>query len=191
MVDRDEHGLQRRVAGTHSVRLDGIQDLLSRCRDGSVLDIGCNWGSVCVDFQNNYASLVHGCDIFEDGIKFMSGYFAQFREVRSHFAVVDLTHGPKCFTPFGGQRYDIVTMLATYHKIKRVMKPEDLSGLMRHIGGNLTRNYFGWRATSDKPAENEQEMAAIDKDMKDVGLRRIHTSYISRQLGVAAIWERR
>jgi hypothetical protein len=70
------------------------------------------------------------------------------------------------------------------------MTPERLRDLMLHIG-SLTKVYFGWRATSDKPEENEQEMVALDRDLGKAGLQRIHTSYISRQLGVAAIWERR
>jgi SAM-dependent methyltransferase len=189
-VLKDEHGMQQRVAGTHSIRLDGIQDIITRFKGSSVLDIGCNRGTVCIDAERNGASLVHGCDIDETCILGLKGLFADYRHVRSHFAVVDLTEGPRAFLPFAGQQYDIVLMLATYHKIKRMMNPEPLSDLMRHIG-SLTKNYFGWRATSDKPEENEQEMKAIDKDLGKAGLYRIHTSYISKQLGVAAIWERR
>jgi hypothetical protein len=67
------------------------------------------------------------------------------------------------------------------------MPPDKLAELFVHFA-RRTRRYFGWRATSEKPAENEEEMKAIDAHMKVAGLRRIHTSYISGVLGVAAIW---
>lgn len=187
---RDESGMQRRVAGEHDIRLDGIQDLYTRAPGAAVLDIGCNRGLVALDMAKNGANLVHGCDNYVEGVDVARHIFADFRHVKSQFEVVDLTEGPKCFLPFSGNRYDIVLMLATYHKIKRIMNPEPLSDLMRHVGG-MTKNYFGWRATSDKPDENEQEIAALDRDLGKSGLHRIHTSYISKQLGVAAIWERR
>jgi hypothetical protein len=69
------------------------------------------------------------------------------------------------------------------------MTPEDLTNLMKFFG-IWSRKYFGWRGTSDKPDENEQEIVNLDRDLGQVGLQRIHTSYISSELGVAAIWSR-
>jgi hypothetical protein len=69
------------------------------------------------------------------------------------------------------------------------MPPDDLSALMHDIGRRTT-GFFAWRATSEKLQENEDEMKRIDADMKQCGLKRIHTSYISQTLGVAAIWGR-
>lgn len=181
--------VQRRVAGYHDFRLDGITDLVLRCRGKSVFDIGCNRGAVGLEFAMNGASLVHGCDIYERGIETARENFADLRAVESRFEVVDLTGGPKALAPFGGQQYDITLCLATYHKLKRIMSPEDLTTLMQHFG-KATKGYFGWRATSDKPDENDEEIVALDRDLKPVGLVRIHTSYISTELGVAAIWAR-
>jgi hypothetical protein len=50
--------------------------------------------------------------------------------------------------------------------------------------------WFGWRGTIEKANENEAEIVAIDRVFKGCGLKRVHTSYISKTLGVAAIWER-
>lgn len=187
---KDEHGMQRRVAGTHDIRLDGMQDLYTRAEGASVFDIGCNRGLVSLDMAKNGAKLVAGCDNYADGINVARHIFADFRHVKSQFEVVDLTIGPDAMKPFGDQRFDMILCLATYHKLKRLMPPDALSGLMKHFG-RRTVKYFGWRATSDKPDENEQELKALDADMKAVGLQRVQTSYISLQLGVAAIWERR
>jgi hypothetical protein len=133
---------------------------------------------------------VHGCDNYELGIRVANELFADLRAVEAKFEVVDLSKGVRALAPFAkGDPYDIVLMLATYHKIQRQMKPEVLSELMRHIGSR-TAQYFGWRGTSNDPQENEREMATLDRDLGAVDLRRVHTSYLSVELGVAAIWRR-
>ena len=48
-------------------------------------------------------------------------------------------------------------MLATYHKLKRIMPAGDLSRLMKFFGSK-TLKYFGWRGFED-------EIPQIDKDM--------------------------
>lgn len=183
--------VQRRVAGINNVRLDGITDLVLRAKGRSVFDIGCNRGMVGYQFAENYAALVHGCDIYDDGIKVAREVFADLRSTESRFEVVDLTGGPRALKIFnnpGG--YDFVLCLATYHKLKRVMPPNDLSELMTFFG-KWTKKYFGWRGTQDQHEENEQEIESLDRDLREAGLRRIHTSYISSDLGPAAIWSRR
>lgn len=186
---KDEFGMQRRVAGYHDIRMDGMTDLVMRAKGCSVMDIGCNRGLVAFEFANNGANVVHGCDIYSDGIDTARHLFADFRHVTSRFEVVDLAKGPNVLKVFDKEHYDIVVMLATYHKLKRVMSKDALSALMHHFGKS-TKHYFAWRATSDKPQENEEEIEALDVDLGSVGLQRIHTSYISKSLGVAAIWER-
>lgn len=194
-----EHNLQRRVAGHHDLRMDGMTDLLTRAKGRSVFDVGCNRGLVAYEFANNGAKVAHGCDIYEEGVAVARHLFADLRNCDGRFEVVDLTGGAAALDKaFGGEtagqkhgfmKYDIVVCLATYHKLKRVMKPEDLSALFQFFG-RKTNHYFAWRATSDKPEENALEMAALNDDMKVAGLNRIHTSYISKTLGVCAIWER-
>lgn len=184
-----ESKLMRRVAGHHDLRLDGMTDLVIRAKDASVFDIGCNRGLVGFEMANNGATVVHGCDHYAEGIAVARHLFADLRAVESQFEVIDLTGGPAVLSPFGSRRYDIVLCLATYHKLKRIMAPSALTKLMQAFG-ERTVKYFGWRGTSEKANENEQEIANLDRDLRHVGLRRIHTSYISQQLGVAAIWSR-
>lgn len=181
--------VQRRVAGYHDVRMDGMSDLVLRAAGCSVFDIGCNRGMVGFEFAVNGAARVHGCDNYELGIQSAREVFADLRAVESRFEVVDLREGPPALKIFAPAHYDITLCLATYHKLKRVMEPADLTRLMQAFG-QWTKGYFAWRGTSDKPGENDEEMIALDRDLGAVGLVRIHTSYISAELGVAAIWAR-
>jgi SAM-dependent methyltransferase len=188
-VNKSEDRLMRRVQGYHDIRMDGMLDLVIRAKGARVMDIGCNRGLVAFEFANNGAKLVHGCDNYQEGIGVARHLFCDLRNVESRFESVDLTKGVDSLKPFAGQEYDITVMLATYHKIKRLMPAPKLSELMIHIG-RQTRQYFGWRGTSEDASGNEGEILQLEKDMKAAGLKLIHRSYISQQLGVAAIWGR-
>ncbi len=188
MTDTDKR-LYRRVAGWHDIRLDGLTDLLLRAPGASVFDIGCNRGLVGFEFFANGASVVHGCDIYADGITTARHLFCDLRNCQSQFEVIDLSKGVRSLEPFGDRKYDVTLMLATYHKLKRVMEPQDLTDLVV-LFAKRTNRYFAWRGTSDKNAENQQEIFALDRDLATTDMKRIHTSNISKELGVAAIWER-
>lgn len=185
----DERTLMRRVAGHHDIRMDGITDLVARARGASVMDIGCNRGLVAYEMANNGARLVHGVDCYTDGVTCARHLFIDLRNVESQFEVVDLSKGSAALAPFRGHSYDIMLALATLHKLRRVMNDRAFSELVQHLG-RRTRNFFGWRATSEKFDENEAEMALLDRELGVIEMRRVHTSYISRTLGVAAIWAR-
>jgi SAM-dependent methyltransferase len=179
--------IMRRVAGYHDIRLDGILDLVVRARGASVFDAGCNRGLVCFEMANNGATMVHGCDYEPSVINTARELFVDLRNVESQFEVVDLRLGSDALSPLFRPRYDIVLLLATYHKLKRIMPPRDLTALVQYLG-RTTRQFFGWRGTSDQHQANQDEIVALDRDLGDVGLRRIHTSTISLELGAAAIW---
>lgn len=178
--------LMRRVQGYHDLRLDGIGDLLHRARGASVFDIGCNRGLAGFEFACNGASRVMGCDIYEDGIIAARHLFCDLRSVHHRFEVVDLTGGEKAMEKaFGGEanlKHDIVLMLATYHKLRRIMPTTQLSELVRWFGSRANK-YFGWRG-------HQQEIHELDKDLGMVGLVRIQTSMIS-DIQPAAIWARK
>lgn len=177
--------LMRRVQGYHDLRLDGISDLLHRARDATVFDIGCNRGLAGFEFAGNGANRVYGCDNYEDGICAARHLFCDLRSVRHRFEVVDLTGGEKAirkaFGPDADLDHDIVLMLATYHKLKRIMPEHELNALMQFFGKH-TKRFFGWRGYQD-------EMKELDQVMEAVGLKRCQTSYIS-DIQPAAIWAR-
>lgn len=177
--------LMRRVQGFHDLRLDGISDLLHRARGATVFDIGCNRGLAGFEFAGNGATRVMGCDNYEDGIIACRHLFCDLRAVRHRFEVVDLTGGEAAFKEaFGGEAalmHDIVLMLATYHKLIRLMPTKALSELIRFFGSR-TGKYFAWRGY-------EPEIKSLDYDLGKVGLKRIHTSMIS-DIQPAAIWAR-
>jgi SAM-dependent methyltransferase len=181
----DSRRLMRRVQGYHDLRLDGIGDLLHRARGASVFDIGCNRGLAGFEFAYNGADRVYGCDNYEDGIACARHLFCDLRAVRHRFEVVDLAGGEPAMKAAFGQdadmRHDIVLMLATYHKLRRVMAPSELSRLMRYFGKH-TGKYFAWRGY-------EEEIKQLDTDLGEAGLRRMHTSMIS-DIQPAAIWMR-
>lgn len=185
----DENKLMRRVQGYHNFRLDGAADILSRAKEASVLDLGCSRGQVGHDFVNNGARILHGCDIDPEAIACARAWFKDFRRVECKHEVVDLSKPGALHATFGTQRYDIVLMVATYHKLKRVMSQKDLTELIKDIG-DRTLKWFVWRGTSDKQDENEAEMRSLDRDLEPVGLRRCHTSTLSLQLHLIAVWRR-
>lgn len=182
---KDER-LMRRVQGHHDLRLDGMSDLLHRARGASVFDIGCNRGLAGFEFAYNGADRVFGCDIYEDGIIAARHIFCDLRAVKHRFEVVDLTGGPEALRNKFGNDIDLPTdiflMLATYHKLKRIMTHDKLSQLMRFFGARTTR-YFAWRGY-------EEEIAQLDKDLGVAGLARIHTSKMS-DIQPCAVWERK
>jgi SAM-dependent methyltransferase len=178
--------LMRRVQGDHDLRLDGIGDLLSRARGASVFDIGCNRGRVCDDFARNGAARVAGCDIYKDGIIAARHLFCDYRSIEHRFECVDLTGGAAAIRKAFGQdaelHYDVVLMLATFHKLKRIMTQKALTELMLFFG-ERTKRYFGWRGYME-------EIALIDGMLGRAGLERVQTSMIS-DIQPAAIWARR
>ncbi len=181
----DGERLMRRVQGFHDLRLDGLSDLLHRARDATVFDIGCNRGLAGFEFAGNGAERVMGCDNYENGIIACRHLFCDLRAVKHRFEVVDLTGGEaamrKAFGKDANLGHDIVLMLATYHKLKRIMPAKALSELMRYFG-NKTDRYFAWRGY-------QEEIAPLDDDLGKAGLKRIHTSMIS-DIQPAAIWAR-
>lgn len=178
--------LMRRVAGYHDIRLDGLTDLLLRARGVSVLDVGCNRGLVAFEFVQNGAVRADGIDNHEPSVSFARELLMDNRGIDTQFEIGDLTRGAAAFEPFGDRKWDVVVFLATYHKLRRVMSPSDLTALVKFLASR-TKTYFAWRGT-DKREENEAELRDLDRDLAP--LRRVHTSYLSKQIGAAAIWER-
>jgi len=169
-----DKGVQRRIINFSGFRLDGLADILPRARGASVFDVGCNRGAVCHDMVLAGASVVHGCDNYERGMLVANEWFADIRSVDARFEVVDLTGGGSAIEKAFGQnlreKYDIVFMLAVYHKLHRVMEQRDLDSLVLWLADRCDK-YFVWRGS----LEERQE---VDSLIKGRGFRRIHYSEI-------------
>ena len=149
----DDKNPKRRVQSLHDVRFEGLSDLLLR-------------------------------DIFGPGMAAAEQWFSEVKECESKFVALDLIKGADALQQaFGNQRYDIVLMLGVLHKLKREMKPEAVSGLMRNLGQRAIE-YFGWSGYTE-------EIPQLDFDMGACGLKRIHTSEMAGVGHPAAIWGRR
>lgn len=158
-------------------RLDGIYDLLAYAPGASILDLGCNRGLVGYEFANKGAELVHGCDISEKAIETARALFVDVTNCESRFDVLDLSR-PAALGSFGS--YDIILMLGVYHKIKRLVTQDAMSGLMQEIAIR-TKKYFAWNGYQ----EEEQQ---IDASFAGLGLFCIHRSTVYGQ--PTAIWKR-
>jgi SAM-dependent methyltransferase len=190
MVDRDPtYRVQRRVAGCHNVRLDGMSDLLLRARDGSVLDLGCNRGMVSYEFADCGAAVVHGLDNYKVGIEGAREIFADRRDCQYRFEVADLTAGPVALDTLGDRvDYDFVLLLAVIHKLKREMSDDLLRALIRAVGERC-RKYVVWRGTQRDEQGNDEEMRMLDSELGGLGFRRVQWTAIS-DLGPGVIWAR-
>jgi hypothetical protein len=190
-AEYNERGFQRRVIGYHGFRLDGLQDILSRCQDASVFDIGCNRGMNSYELALHGATLVHGVDNYETGVLVANEVFADWRSVQSQFEVADLSKGAKAVEmAFGvGLRddYTFVLMLAVYHKLRRIMPLKDLLALVRFFADNCGE-FFVWRGSREEKAEFEPQLS---------GFRLVHYSEMSEVMfdgrmtpQPAAVWKR-
>lgn len=190
MVDRDPtYRVQRRVAGCHNVRLDGMQDLLLRARGRAVLDLGCNRSMVSYEFADSGAALVHGLDNYQVGIEGARDIFADRRDVQYKFEVADLTKGPVALDALGERvDYDFVLLLAVIHKLKRDMSDDLLRALIRAVGERC-RKYVAWRGTQFDVQGNDEEMRMLDSELGGLGFRRVQWTEISN-LGPGVIWAR-
>jgi SAM-dependent methyltransferase len=196
MADWTDRGIQRRAINYSGFRLDGLCDLLPRMPGASVFDIGCNRGGVCDDCVFFGAKVVHGCDIFPDGIFTANQRFADNRSIEARFEIVDLTGGAvaveKAFGQYYRTEYDFMMMLAVYHKLRRVMKSDQLLQLVDHFVRH-TGKFFVWRGSQEE--KEEFEPVLLNRNFKLVHWSVISevghpkdAKNISRQ--PAAIWSR-
>jgi hypothetical protein len=153
--------LQRRVAGYHDFRMDGMTDLVLRAqgKSSSTSAATAAWSA-----SNSPATAPNGAWLRQLRARHPGRARSVRRSAQGRQPVRDRRPDRRRggAEAFGAKKYDITLCLATYHKLKRIMEPAELSALMQHFG-KATKGYFAWRGTSDKPDENEQELYALDR----------------------------
>jgi SAM-dependent methyltransferase len=174
MADWTDARIQRRCISYSAFRLDGLADLYARAPGASIFDVGCNRGWVSFDLCLHGATLVHGVDYSDITIATAREWYADFRNIESRFEVVDLREGAgtikRAFGTDYRKEYDIVLMLAVYHKLRRVMALPALLHLVDHLAHHCGK-FFVWRGSRGEIEEFEP--AVIAK-----GFRRVHYSEI-------------
>lgn len=169
-----DKGIQRRSIHYGGWRMDGLADILLRMQGASVLDLGCNRGRTTNECVEHGAKIVHGCDIDPDCMDTANKWFADDRSIEARFEVCDLTGGPAALKAAFGQHYrteyDFVLMIAVYHKLRRVMKPEDLLFLVDHVLHHCGR-FFVWRGS-------REELTEMEPTILRRGFKRVHYSEI-------------
>lgn len=195
-ADWTDKGIQRRCINFSAFRLDGLADILPRMRGASVFDVGCNRGHVSgIDCVLAGASVVHGCDIEPDCVHVANCNIADYRSVEGRYEVVDLTGGPgalkKAFGPHYRTEYDFILMLAVYHKLRRVMKLDDLLFLVDHLAHHCGK-FFVWRGSAQE--RDEFEPVLLKRNFKLVHYSTICEvqlpEFIDAVPQPAAIWSR-
>jgi SAM-dependent methyltransferase len=174
-----------RSSGYYNDRLDGVSDILRRSRDCSVLDIGCNRGLVSFQLVLNGASLVHGCDIFEQGVEFARELFKELPAVH-RFERIDLTGGPTALEQGFGKdyqsRYDIVLFMAVYQKLLPLMDRNAREKLVKHIADRTGRFLL--------IRNKREQLDELEEILKDSGLRRVQYSELPIASAPKVIYER-
>lgn len=177
--------LLRRVQGDFDFRLVGISDVLLYAPGASVLDIGSNRGRVCDEFARNGATRVIGLDNYVDGVIASRHLFCDYRTVEHRFEVVDLTGGPAQIRHVLGKdadlTHDITVILATVHKLKRIMPLDKLKELL-HFFAEHTGRFFAWRGYLE-------EIQMLDAAWGKYGFERVQTSTLGQQ--PTALWMRK
>lgn len=101
-------------------------------------------------------------------------WFADIRSVEARFKVVDLTGGPGAVkAAFGAdyrKDYVFMLMLAVYHKLRRIMKLDDLLYLVDHFAHHTGR-FFVWRGS-------REEMPEFEPVLLKRNFKRVHYSEI-------------
>lgn len=118
----------------------GFADLYRFARGASILDIGCKRGQICFEFAAHGASYVYGIDNNPHNTVIAKAIFADVSSCSHVFECADVLK--LNFEPFANRSFDIVLLLATYHKLKRqdaIRAPQLVARL-----GQIAKRFFVW-----------------------------------------------
>lgn len=171
------------ISGEAKDRPAGLGPLLERASGKSILDIGTFNGLIPYEFAKNDPSVVHGIDFYEEGIRAARTIFDSCN-LDSDFFIYDLSFGRDRFkSDFEGKllkSYDIVLLLAIYHKLVRQMSQTDLHELMDYFI-SLSDQYIAARTP---------DMGPLDKLIRQQGFELVYFDGFNKIMAPLHIYEK-
>jgi hypothetical protein len=162
-------------------RLDGLEPLLDRAKNLTVLDLGAAEGFIGLQFLCNGARLLHGFEREPSRVATAKRLArdhprAMFRAAN----LADWTGFTRQNREFLQDRYDIVLFLGLHHHL-----PESSRSKTLHEAARLATRYFAYRAP-DKIRESD----GVDEALAHIGFTLISTSAGHDGMGGCRIYER-
>ena len=171
------------ISGEAKDRPAGLRPLFERASGKSILDIGTFNGLIPYEFSKHDPSVIHGIDFYEEGICAARTIF-QSSNVDFDFFIYDLSVGRDRFrNEFEGKllkSYDIVLLLAIYHKLVRQMPQEDVHELMDYFIG-LSGQFIAARTP---------DMVPLDKLIRRQGFELVYLDGFNKNLAPLHVYEK-
>ncbi len=172
------------ISGEAKDRPAGLRPLLERANGKSILDIGTFNGLIPYEFAKNDPRIIHGIDFFEQGIKAARTIFDDCN-LESEFFIYDLSLGKDRFkADFKGkllESYDIVLLLAIYHKLARQMPEKELDELMNYLI-SLSDQYIAARTPNIGP---------LDELIRESGFELVYLDGFNNKLAPLHVYEKK
>lgn len=137
-------------------RMDGLDWILKRCDNKSILDIGCCYGLISYEFARNGIKEVYGIDILKKEIDFCRKLFRDV-PIKSSFECMDIIEDFEDFKNKVNNKYDIVLFLGVYHHLSG-----NIEHILNHIK-NITGEYLIVRTPKMKEFSKRINMKVVFK----------------------------
>lgn len=171
------------MSGSQFDRLVGLEPLSVICPGRSVLDVGCHRGLISYEAARFGATLVHGIDLYPQGIEAAREIFKD-TGIPHRFIEFDLSLGRDAIVEALGdvllRRYDIVLMLAVLQHLRRQMDGGALDDLLDFFAGRVG-TYLVLRMP---------KLEAVHPQLAKRGFRNIYFNEIDKKLAPVAIYQR-
>lgn len=107
-------------------RFSGVDYLFDKCKDHTILDVGCGDGLIALELIRNGALSVHGVDNKREDILFCNRLYRNIH-IESYFCNMDLcmNYAIPALNKFPFKKtYDIILFMSVYEKIEHRMGNE-------------------------------------------------------------------
>ncbi len=180
---------KRRYQGKVSERLNGLEYLFDRCKEKTVLDVGCSDGLIDLEFSKHGVSLIHGIEIersaVKDAQKNFEGSSLNYKFIQGDLALNE-TQFEKKYGELLEEKYDIVLFLAVYHHLKYQMSSKDLESFVLNLFSKVSK----WLAIRGNN-EDLEEGSSLSNLLIQYNFKEVHSADINNpKLGIIKIFKR-